>query len=470
MASILLDEFSQRYSLVVFDLDGVLVDSREAHFNLLNQALNEIAPDFEVTWEFHLAKLEGLDTRSKLNFLSSEFGLDIHLHEKIWTTKQNLTSLWLETLVPNPVVYEVMSAIKSEGISIAVASNSIKSTVSVALRQLGLEGLIDAFFSNEDVSHPKPYPEIYWKAMSHFGVLPSKTLIVEDSVTGRKAAYESGANLLPIKSPSQLSLNLFKSEGKKPMPNKIVWEDDDLLVVVPMAGAGSRFSEAGYVFPKPLIEVHGKPMIEKMVESLNIKAKFLFLVQSEHLKKYNLKETLGQIVDNPIIVEVDELTDGAARTVLLAEEYIDRPGPLLIANSDQIIEWDAPKTMFKFSSPGIDGGILTFESSHPKWSYAKTDSTGRVTEVAEKRAISNNATAGIYYWARGSDYVRCAKKMIEKDIRTNGEFYVCPVFNELIEDGGLVITDRVEKMWGLGTPEDLGYFIAAFNSNETRVP
>jgi dTDP-glucose pyrophosphorylase len=107
----------------------------------------------------------------------------------------------------------------------------------------------------------------------------------------------------------------------------------------------------------------------------------------------------------------------------------------------------------------VDGGILTFESTHPKWSFAKTDENGFVTEVAEKKPISNLATCGIYYWKKGSDYVKFAEQMIKKNIRVNNEFYVCPVFNEAIADSKKIKTFSVKRMWGIGTPEDLNTFL-----------
>ena len=115
--------------------------------------------------------------------------------------------------------------------------------------------------------------------------------------------------------------------------------------------------------------------------------------------------------------------------------------------------------MYNFESSDIDGGILTFKSIHPKWSYAKIDDTGFVQEVAEKKPISDQATVGVYYWRRGSDYVKYAEKMIESNDRVNGEFYVCPVFNYAIADGKKIKTIGVEKMWGIGTPEDLEVYL-----------
>ena len=151
-------------------------------------------------------------------------------------------------------------------------------------------------------------------------------------------------------------------------------------------------------------------------------------------------------------------------TTLLAKKYINNNKPLVIANSDQFIEWNSSKILYKFTSKKVDGGILVFKSIHPKWSYAKTNKSNEVIEVAEKKVISNNATVGVYYWRKGSDYVKYSEKMIKKNIRVNNEFYVCPVFNEAILNNQKIIIEKVDKMWGLGTPEDLSYFLQEYKA------
>lgn len=241
-----------------------------------------------------------------------------------------------------------------------------------------------------------------------------------------------------------------------------------------MAGEGSRFKAAGYTFPKPLIEVCGKkPMIQVVIESLklpsDIFAEYIFLVRDEHLEKYHLREFLNRLTPGCSIIPVMGLTEGAACTTLLAKDLINNEEKLLIANSDQYFTYDREIFDIVEKHSSIDGAIFTFKSNHPKWSYAKTvpDTVGgrawccdidRVTEVAEKNPISDNATVGVYYWKKGSDYVKYAEQMIVKNIRTNNEFYVCPVFNEAIADGLIFDTIEAEEMWGLGTPEDLRYF------------
>ena len=237
------------------------------------------------------------------------------------------------------------------------------------------------------------------------------------------------------------------------------WQDKNLNVLIPMAGAGSRFEKAGYTFPKPLIEVNGEPMIQVVVNNLNMDSNHIFIAQKTHKEKYNLDSMLSLISPGCDIVEVDGLTEGAACTTLLAKDLINNDNPLIIANSDQFVEWNTSEFMYKMQEQDADAGILTFESTHPKWSFAKVNENGDVTEVAEKNPISNIATVGIYYWKKGSDYVKCAEQMIQKNIRHNNEFYVCPVFNQAIEEGLKVKTFDIKKMWGLGTPEDLKTFL-----------
>lgn len=230
-----------------------------------------------------------------------------------------------------------------------------------------------------------------------------------------------------------------------------------------MAGRGSRFQEAGYAFPKPLIDVHGKTMIEVVVDNLRPKVphRFIFICQREHYEKYDLYNILKKATNNQFeVVQISGVTEGAACTVLCAAKYIDSDDDLLIANSDQYIDGGVDVFLTKAQSKG-DGLIMTFSASHPKWSYARVDGSGRVVEVAEKKVISPNATVGIYYYKHGHDFVYAAQEMIKKNIRYNNEFYVCPVYNELILSGQKIYIDTIDadEMHGLGTPEDLEAFL-----------
>jgi HAD superfamily hydrolase (TIGR01509 family) len=448
--------------LIIFDLDGVLIDSRDVHYESLNQALSIVGQEFVISRSEHLSTFDGLGTTKKLEMLSSMKGLPRDKHSEIWENKQKATIDILGLLPKNANAIDIMQTLKADGWKIAVASNAIRETVITALNAIGVLHMVSHIMSNEDVKHHKPHPEMYWQCMINCSATPSSTIIVEDSHIGREGAAASGAHLFAIKDSYNLDkerLLRMASEINASQRTNVAWKNEKMNVLIPMAGAGSRFSQAGYTFPKPLIEVHGKPMIQMVVENLNIDAHFIFLVQKEHYEKYNLKQVLSIIKPGCEIVIVDGMTEGAACTTLLASGLIDNENPLLMANSDQLVEWNSNECLYAFDADEIDGGILTFKATHPKWSYAKMGEDGFVEEVAEKNPISDNATVGIYYWKHGSDYVKYANQMIEKDIRTNNEFYVCPVFNEAIQDGKKIRIKEVSEMWGIGTPEDLNYYL-----------
>lgn len=229
-------------------------------------------------------------------------------------------------------------------------------------------------------------------------------------------------------------------------------------IVLPCAGNGLRFKQAGYENPKPFIKVSGKPMIKLVTDNLRFVGHYIYIMQKSHLKEWgNYLRNVFDDIDYFTFSTVDGVTEGAACTTLTVADLIDSDESLIIANSDQFVEGFDPDEFLKVMG-NADAGIVTFTATNSKWSFAKVDNNGKVIEVAEKNPISNIATVGIYYWKHGSDYVKYAKQMIDKNIRVNGEFYVCPVFNEVIVDGKIVKTYHVENMWGLGTPEDLEIF------------
>jgi len=448
--------------LVIFDLDGVLIDAKQIHYDSLNLAIEQITKhsDYCITWEEHLSIYDGLKTKQKLNILSATKGLPPSYHSAIWDTKQKLTLNAFSNIEVNHKLIALFDKLSSDGYMIACCSNAVRRSVYIALSKLNLMQYMNLVLSNEDVSSGKPHPEIYWRAMSLLNATPEETLIIEDSPVGLLAAQRSGAEILRVDNPNDLTVDKLYSKLNGDI--KMVtpkWQDEHMNILIPMAGAGSRFQQAGYTFPKPLIDVRGKPMIQVVVENLNINARYTYVVQKEHRIKYNLDTLLNLITPNCNIVEVDGITEGAACTTLLAKEFINNEHPLLMANSDQFVEWDSCDFMYKMTEQNLDGGIVTFTATHPKWSFAKCDTYGYVTEVAEKNPISDIATVGIYYWKHGSDYVKYAEQMINKNIRTNNEFYVCPVFNEAIQDGKKIKVYSVPAMWGLGTPEDLTYFM-----------
>ena len=452
--------------LVVFDLDGVLIDSKQTHYEALNRALGS---EYSITIEEHLSTYDGLPTRAKLNMLTKTRGLPTDLHATIARAKQAATvEILKETVQPRQDFIDMCRELKDRGYMLACASNAVRDTVKMSLLQLGLVEYFDFWYSNEDVTKGKPHFEMYFQVMLKADAKPSETIIIEDSHIGRQAVLDAGAHLLAVEDTHDVSLSKvldrIEEVDKQPKHN-IPWKSKSMNVLIPMAGAGSRFAEAGYTFPKPLIEVDNKPMIQVVVDNLNIDAHHIFIVQKEHYEQYNLETVLNLVKPDCTIVQVEGVTEGAACTTMLAREYIDNEDPLVIANSDQFVEWNSNEVLYAFSTEGVGGGILTFESTHPKWSYARTDNDGWVDKVAEKDPISNNATVGVYYYSRGCDYVNSVDSMIAKDIRTNNEFYVCPAYNEFIETGGKVRLKNIERMWGLGTPEDLQNFLQNYKGS-----
>ena len=445
--------------LIIFDLDGVLVEAKNIHFEALNKALGSYA----ISWNEHLSTYDGLKTFQKLEMLSKKKGLPKEDHPAIWKNKQKYTLEALSNLQINSDLLSTIAHLSKDGYKIVCCSNSIRKTVLTVLAKLGLIEFMDLIISNEDVSNSKPHPEMYWQAISKMNCLPEETLIIEDSPYGLLAAARSKSYILRVKNPKEVTYNNINNKineikmGNK--QNTPAWRDENLNVLIPMAGAGSRFEQAGYTFPKPLIEVRKKPMIQVVVENLNIKANYIYVVQKSHREKYNLDALLSLITPGCKVVETEGMTEGAAFTALLAKEHINTDAPLFFANSDQFVEWDSNEFLYKMNETNADGGIVTFEATHPKWSFAKINKQGLVTEVAEKKPISNIATVGFYYWKQGSDFVKYAEQMINKNIRVNNEFYVCPVFNQAIEDNKKIRTFNINGMWGLGTPEDLNYYL-----------
>ena len=330
---------------------------------------------------------------------------------------------------------------------------------------------ISEFFSftlsNNDVDNPKPSPEIYSLAFNKLGLLPRQCLICEDSPHGRKAAYSSGAHVLEIEDANDLTLEKIHQKINS-IQNNIPIVDSTIQIVIPMAGEGSRFQKAGYTVPKPFIDVRGKYMIQWVIDnvkSTKYNLEFIFLCREKHLEN-NSMSFLDKMGASYKIVPVKTLTEGAACTVLLAKNVLNPELPIVIVNSDQYLEWDADSFYTSLLNPTYDGVISTFYSPDPsdiKWSFVELDENTRITKVAEKIWLGPNATTGIYGWKRASDFILYTEQMIQKNIRVNNEFYVCPVYNEAIQDSKKIRLVECKKLWGLGVPNDLDNFLNNYN-------
>ncbi len=238
-----------------------------------------------------------------------------------------------------------------------------------------------------------------------------------------------------------------------------------LSIVVPMAGRGSRFADAGYALPKPLLPIHGVPMIELVVANLTPAepARFVFICRREHLEQYGFASALRRVAPGCAIVPIDAVTEGAACTVMLGESAVAADAPLIIANSDQWIDHDVDAHLATLRRQSLDGLIMTMTAHDPKWSFVELDAARGVTNVVEKEVVSDEATVGVYTFARAGDYFRAARAMIAAGKRVNGEFYVAPTYNELIAGGARIGIDNVGAdragMYGLGTPADYEDFL-----------
>jgi len=236
-------------------------------------------------------------------------------------------------------------------------------------------------------------------------------------------------------------------------------------IVIPMAGQGSRFAKAGYEKPKPFIDVDGKPMIVRVLENLAYSdARYILIARKEHMEKeFELVKQIEKEF-NAIFIPIDKLTEGTACTVLYARKYINSDEPLLIANSDQIVDMNIADFIDDCKDRKLDGCILTFIDEHkdPKWSFAKIDENKLVTEVKEKVVISKYATVGIYLYSKGREFVDASIDMIIENERVNNEFYTCPTYNYAIKDGLKIGIYNIEfeQMHGIGIPEDLNKYIA----------
>ncbi len=238
-----------------------------------------------------------------------------------------------------------------------------------------------------------------------------------------------------------------------------------LNIVIPMAGAGSRFAKEGYTDPKPLIPIHGQPMIKVVINNLRPARahRFIFICQRSHVAAYGLRDKLLAWAPGCSIIELDGLTEGAACSVLTARDLIDNDDALMIANSDQYVDCTIDSYLAELDASGLDGYIMTMRSDSPKWSFVGLDVAGHATRVVEKEVISDEATVGIYNFRRGRDFVASVDAMMAADLRVNGEFYVAPAYNTMIDGGQRIGIHNIGEdgagMHGLGIPADLEAFL-----------
>lgn len=245
-------------------------------------------------------------------------------------------------------------------------------------------------------------------------------------------------------------------------------------VLILMAGSNVAFEEAGFFYPKNLIEIDGLPLVQRVLESLSVlhrhKCNFICLIREDENKKHYTGDVIRLLVKNAVVIEVKESTAGAACTALLAIEHINTDEPLLITSGDQIITENIDAIINSFKQQNLDGGIPVFQAVHPRWSYVRCSEDGLVVETSEKRPISNLATTGFYYFARGMDFVTSAMQMIKKDAHVNDNFYICPVYNQMILRQAEIGVHKIPKTSyvKLADPQEIQLYSESLRFNEVR--
>ncbi len=230
-------------------------------------------------------------------------------------------------------------------------------------------------------------------------------------------------------------------------------------ILIPMGGSDEKFREQGYLYAVPLIEIAGRPLIEHALTPFQplANARMVFVIRKEDNQRFYLGEVLNLLKPAAEVICADGVTAGAACTALLAIEHIDNEEELVIANADQILDFDLKAVIERFRERSLDAGTVVFDAVHPRWSFVKTDENDMVVEAAEKRPISRNATAGVYYFRRGHFFVEAATRMIRKGASVNGSFFVCPSLNELVLLQMRVGVERIDRSRyiSLSTPQSV---------------
>jgi HAD superfamily hydrolase (TIGR01509 family) len=437
-------------NLAIFDLDGVLCHLKDLHYEALNEALVQCGAA-AISRDNHLSSFDGLPTSAKLRKL----GIEGDLAADISAKKQSLTIDKLpEYVSKDPVMAAILHDVYASGWLIGVCSNARSETVRRCLELLGVEFQVSwQYTPDSTLLRSKPAPEMLIQMMMKADSCPRNTVVFDDSPIGLAAAHASGARVAQVDCPltREFVLSNLRVQGG------YTYQWSDLNVLIPAAGDGQRFADAGYKDPKPFIRLPGgKTMLEGVIDNLGVLARFRLIVRSKHVTASG-----PQAVGHGKFYQIDYKTRGTAESCLVAAHDIDNDSPLLIANSDQMLEWDSTAFWYFCRNSSLDGVITVFDcpDRNPKWSFCDIGDDGLVRQVVEKKPISDVANCGLWFWRRGSDFVKYAREMIGRDDRVLGEFYAGPVYNLAIADGKRIGTFSVKKMHGLGTPEDLKAYL-----------
>ena len=445
---------------VVFDLDGTLVETRDLHKVALNEALRAVAgEEYVISDEEHHAQFDGLSTAQKLKKLNAQKNMNPDLNKAVWEKKQELTNTMVsQTVKPDKRIAAVIRHLKQRGYPVAVASNCIRSSVDLILKCLGIYDLVDLSVSNDDVEIAKPAPDIYARAAACFGLRADELLVVEDAPFGWQAALSSGAHLMPISCPADVTLDSV-SEKIAEINNT----HHPVVVIVPLAGPIPLVHGASGAkgFHPSLYDIRGKSAIEHAMQSVVSRRhpmKFVFVVLGDSIPDAVLMRATNWLPTS--IVRLPAPTRGALESVLAAERFICEDSPLLICDGCHVDEWRPGSDIDELlDARGCTAAVTVTPSYDERWSYATIDPDGFVSSVQEKAKISNHALTGLYMWRQGKDFIRDAKLAMSHGPRVRGRLYVAPVLNYTISSaGGRVRSVPVRYMHSLGTHSEVLQF------------
>lgn len=446
-------------NLAIFDLDGCLsVPLKRLHFDTLNQALTE-AGFKPISYEDHLGRFDGLPTTEKLKTL----GVPEDFASAISQLKQQLTVKNLHEVVqPDPVVTQALTECHKRDVGVAVCSNARRDSVIECLKLMEILSMVQHVWTPDTYSgdldnpyaQPKPSPQMILNLIAKYRssideASPRRTVVFEDSPKGLQAAHAAGCRVVQV-GPKGLDLEqviLALDEECEPY----VWQWPELQVLIPAAGRGSRFAEAGYEDPKPFIPVGDKRMIQAAEDNLSVNAIKTAIVLNGY------QDHLPCCVNYLVL---DEVTRGTAETCLKAFRHINPDKPLLIVNSDQILEWDHAAFYYRAQHTELDGLIVTFDGSvrDPAYSYCDVQD-GIVKRIVEKAPISDCACTGLWWFKRAGEFQKYARQMIDGNMTTRGEFYISGAIQLAIDAGLKFGTFQCDRFHSLGTPEMLNKYL-----------
>tara|TARA_B100000902_G_scaffold399844_1_gene472956 strand:- start:7952 stop:9619 length:1668 start_codon:yes stop_codon:yes gene_type:complete len=430
----------------LFDLDGTLANTTEIHHQSQIESVKMIS-GYDITKNKNLLDIfnSSITTKKKLDFLLKENIISLEQIDIIYEKKTELANNLLGKLNYDPDKVNLFKFLKEKKCKIGIVTNSSKISSTIVLKSLGIFKYIDILITNNDVKNTKPHSEPYIRAISEFGGDINKYIIFEDSEDGLISAKGIGCDVYHVKNIKDINIELIRKM------NNI----ENINILIPMAGKGSRFTKRGFKSQKPLIKLNEKTLIEHAIESLNIDGNYIFIIRREiNESNKELIDILNNIKPDCKIIEIDYITEGSASTCYLAKEYINNNDELIITNCDQILEWDSANFLKK--SKDYDCCVLTYNSNDKKNSFIKTDKNNIGIEIIEKEVISDNALVGVHYFKKGSDFISSYNEIFKNNKKFKNEYYTSTVCDNLIKNNKLVYNIKLtenQKYYSTGTPE-----------------